>query len=199
MNCESAAEFVSALHDGERIPRDAAEHLGECATCRDQLADYAWIAADMRRMASLEHATVHTRVWEARPAETSSSKMRWQTSGWATMRIPRIAFVAMILLILTLSGGIALVRARPNQNDNVLWLGVKLPPDGKVFHVALAANGTPGSDAFGHYGKVLGGDVLSMEVRFLARKGDRVELGVKRRYDNKRNNPPGGSGAKFAF
>src|SRR5262249_34572487 len=145
MNCERAAEFVSALHDRERIPREAAEHLGECATCHARLADYARIAADLRRTARLDGAPNRARVAEEREVQAMARAGGWWKRGWATMRIPRIAFVAMILLILTLSVGIALVRARPNPNDHVLWLGVKLPPDGKVFHVALATDGAPGS------------------------------------------------------
>jgi predicted anti-sigma-YlaC factor YlaD len=52
MRCEDAEEFVSALCDGERIPREAAEHIGECEKCRTWLQDYAMLGAELRRTAS---------------------------------------------------------------------------------------------------------------------------------------------------
>jgi len=48
MKCEDAAEFVSALYDGERIPREAAEHLGECETCQGRMETYSRMSAEMR-------------------------------------------------------------------------------------------------------------------------------------------------------
>jgi predicted anti-sigma-YlaC factor YlaD len=45
MNCGLATEFVSALCDGERIPREAAEHISECGACRVKLSAYSEIGA----------------------------------------------------------------------------------------------------------------------------------------------------------
>jgi hypothetical protein len=77
-----------------------------------------------------------------------------------------------------------LVRARPNSTGSILWLAVRLPGDGKVLHMALATGGESGSDGFGHFSAVPTGGIFSMSVRFLRREGDRVELGVKTRYEN---------------
>ena len=40
MICTEAAEFVSALCDGEIIPPSAAEHIGGCSSCKARLSDY---------------------------------------------------------------------------------------------------------------------------------------------------------------
>jgi hypothetical protein len=181
MKCEDAAAFVSALYDGERIPREAAEHLGACEACAGRLASYSSIGAELRRVAILgEPMDLNGGAWDERQAVQSS----WWRKGRESMGIPRFAFASMLGAILLLSGGLVMVRARPNTTGSVLWLAIKLPPDGKVFHSALATGGQPGSDGIGHFFHVPGGGTFSMGVRFLHRKGDRVELGVKARYEN---------------
>ena len=49
MTCEQAAEFVSALYDGERISLDVAAHIGVCTTCRASLREYAEMGAELRQ------------------------------------------------------------------------------------------------------------------------------------------------------
>jgi hypothetical protein len=181
MKCNEVAEFISALCDGEKIPREAAEHLGGCDDCSGRLAAYSAIGAELRRAASLSVPTdVKDRRWENRKALRSS----WWRKSRESMRIPRLAFASMLAAIFLLSGGLVLLRARPNSTGSVLWLAVKLPPDGKVLHIALATDGGPGSDGFGHFMAIPTGGIFSMSGRFLRREGDRVELGVKTRYEN---------------
>ena len=48
MNCQDAQLYVSALYDGESVPGDAVEHIGNCATCREQLFAYAKMGAELR-------------------------------------------------------------------------------------------------------------------------------------------------------
>ena len=181
MRCEDTAAFVSALYDGEKIPREIAEHLGTCETCAGRLASYSAIGAELRRIASLgEPIDLKRGVWEERRAVQSS----WWRKGRESIRIPRFAFASMLAAIILLSGGLVMVRARANAAGPVLWLATKLPPDGKVFHLALATDGPPGSDGFAYFDAVSSGGILSMSARFLRREGDRVELGVKARYEN---------------
>jgi len=181
MKCEDAAAFVSALYDGERIPLDAAQHLDSCEACAGRLASYSSIGVELRRVAALDQPMdVNCGTWNAGQTERFS----WWWKGRESMRIPRFAFASMLGAILLLAGGLVIVRARPNTPGSVLWLAVKLPPDGKVFHSALATDGQPGSDGLGHFGQVPGGGTFSLGVRFLHRKGNRVELGVKARYEN---------------
>jgi exosortase D (VPLPA-CTERM-specific) len=79
MKCEEAAEFVSALCDGESIPPVAAEHVGACEACRARLKEYGEIGAELRRVASLDSpAEARARTWETRQRTTSS----WWEKGW---------------------------------------------------------------------------------------------------------------------
>jgi exosortase D (VPLPA-CTERM-specific) len=79
MKCEEAAEFVSALCDGESIPPVAAEHVGACESCRARLKEYGEIGAELRRVASLDSPSeARARTWETRQRTTSS----WWEKGW---------------------------------------------------------------------------------------------------------------------
>jgi len=180
MKCNDVAEFISALHDGEKIPREAAEHLGVCDECRRRLADYSAIGAELRRAASLTEPTnVQHRAWDNR----KTLRPNWWQKGRESIRISRLAFASMLAAIFLLSGGLLLVRARSTPAGSVLWLAVKLPPDGAVMHFALPTDGAPGRDGFANFSFVPTGGTLSISVLFLRREGDRVELGVKTRYD----------------
>jgi len=179
MKCEDAAEFVSALYDGERIPREAAEHLGACKVCQESMSAYATLGAEMRRVASLEESATKANSWEKQESTQSS----WWRKSRETMRIPRFAFALMLAAIFLLSGGLALVRARPGKGGSVLWLVTKLP-DGTTFHCPLDTDGDPGSDRCGHYVTVSHVALLSVNIRFLRREGERVALGVQTRYEN---------------
>jgi hypothetical protein len=179
MRCEDAAEFVSALYDGARIPREAAEHLGTCKVCQESMSAYATLGAEMRRAASLEETATKARSWEKQESTQSS----WWRKSRETMRIPRFAFALMLAAIFLLSGGLVLVRARPGAGGSVLWLVAKLP-DGKGFHCPLDTDGEPGSDGCGNYGMVSHAGLLSVNIRFLRREGERVALGVQTRYEN---------------
>jgi hypothetical protein len=96
MKCAEAAEFVSALCDGERIPPAEAEHVGVCETCSVRLREYLEMGAELRRLASLE-LTEETRArgWTKTPRITPS----WWLKGWETIRIPRIAFALLLIAI----------------------------------------------------------------------------------------------------
>jgi hypothetical protein len=179
MKCSEMAEFISALYDGEKIPREAAEHVGVCDECRGRLFAYSAIGVELRRSARLYETNVKPRTWEDR---TSRSTL-WRKSR-ESMCLPRLAFASMLAAIFLLFGGLLLVRARANKPESVLWLAVRLPSDGKVSHFALATDGEPGSDGFGQFNIVPTGGIFSLGVLFLRKDGDRVELGVKPRYEN---------------
>jgi predicted anti-sigma-YlaC factor YlaD len=109
MNCNEAAEFVSALCDGETVSPAAAEHIGECPGCRDHLQEYLAMGAELRRVASLEPTEeARTRSWHnnQRPAPS------WWTKGRESMRIPRFAFALLLITIVALGSGLVVVRAR---------------------------------------------------------------------------------------
>lgn len=114
MKCDEAREFVSRLCDGQVIPREGAEHVGVCQECRDCLIDYMRMGAEMRQFAGLEQPeTVKAGSWK------SVGRVRgvWWRRGGTTMRIPRFAFISMLVLIVVLCGGLALVQVRAAQGE----------------------------------------------------------------------------------
>lgn len=114
MNCEAAAEFLSSLCDGDRIPRDAAVHFGSCKECQAQLNDYVHISVELKRMAmAAEPASVREVSW----GQQEQAKSSWLRMWRGSMRIPKYAFAAMLVSIAVLVGGIALTRAQ----TRALW------------------------------------------------------------------------------
>ena len=81
MNCEKAAESISALCDGERIPREVAEHLGACEECKARLNEYLQMSAELKRVAIVA-APQRLRDVSWGPQETTNS------SWWQMWRSP---------------------------------------------------------------------------------------------------------------
>jgi hypothetical protein len=179
MKCEDAAEFVSALCDGEAVPQEAAEHLGGCQPCQTRLYAYSAIGAEMRRLASLEErGEPKAGSWE----NEHRTKVRWWHIGKASMRIPRFAFVLMLAVILLLSGGLVLVRARASAGGPVLVLTIHVPPDGRPSRCTITTDENPVTNHC-TYGTDVLSNVLTLNIRFVRKAGERTELGVKTRYD----------------
>lgn len=179
MNCEDAAQFVSALCDGEKIPSLAAEHVGECDLCRAKLNTYSVIGAELRRMASLQEQTdLKAGAWEL-----ISPTGHWWRKGSTTMKIPRLAFASMLGLILLLSGGLFLVRARSGAGGSVLLLTYNF--DGAPGDCIITTDGSARHNQCGFTPAIRGGGMVGVKFRFLSRDGDRTQLGVKATY--KRN------------
>ena len=79
MICDEAAEFVSALCDGEMISREASEHIGACAPCRALLSEYMEMGAELRCAASLGiEDSVSPRVW----TKPHGIFAIWWQKGW---------------------------------------------------------------------------------------------------------------------
>lgn len=112
MNCEKAAEFVSALCDGERIPREVAEHLGACEECKARLNEYLQMSAELKRMAIIAAPQrVRDVSWGAR----ETTKPSWWQMCTQSMRIPRFALGLLLVVILSLGAGIVIVRANNSE------------------------------------------------------------------------------------
>lgn len=123
MRCDDAREYVSALYDGETVPLQAAEHTAHCADCQELLKRYAETGARLRSYGSLLVAEpVPDRTW----LTTKSSKTIWWEKGLQMMRIPRVAFACLILVLLALSSRLALVEVRAHEDGSALML--KLTP-----------------------------------------------------------------------
>jgi len=109
MNCQEAAEFVSALFDGEQVPGEAAEHIGGCANCGARMQEYALMSAELRRTAALTLA----RTGNMRQVPPRSITRVWLLGWRQTMRIPRfVVALAVFLLIAAAATGFVLVRAK---------------------------------------------------------------------------------------
>lgn len=112
VNCEKAAESISALCDGERIAREVAQHLGACEECKERLNDYVQMSTELKRLAIIA-APQRARDVSWGPQETT--KLSWWQIWREPMRIPRFAFGLMLVAIASLGAGIVIVRANSSE------------------------------------------------------------------------------------
>jgi hypothetical protein len=177
MTCDQAAEFVSALYDGETIPRAAAIHVSGCETCRKRLASYCQLSAEMRCAASLaltEQTPV--RVFDRQPEILPN----WWTKGWEGMKIPRLVFAGMLVGIAVLGSGLAVVGVHAQGDGTVMLLKITSP--GRQPTVCPLST----LDKKWNSCTVIG-SALSFEVQALSKEGDRLNLGVRARYQAPRS------------
>lgn len=181
MNCTQAAECISALFDSHQISREVAAHLADCPECRAQLNEYAEMSAELRDIASTAapQAIPEGRWRLAEPAAANNWLRKWR----GTMRIPRFAFALMLIAIFALSGGLALVKARSQTSGPVLLLRAKIP--GKGIVATCTGRVTPEHDMCSFAAIALPGG-LTASLRFISRDGDRVQIGIRTKYE-----PPG--------
>lgn len=141
MNCELAGEFISALCDGQKIPQPIADHIGKCQRCQLEMNEFAAIGEELRRLASVDESGPAVRAdWKLSPAKG----VRWWERGLATMKIPRLAFAAMLIAIVALSTGLVLVRARAGTaTGRFLELKYKLPSANRPNICVMRADGSP--------------------------------------------------------
>lgn len=169
MKCEEAREFVSALCDGEMIPRSAAEHIGECKACRMRLKEFAEMGAELRRVASLETATEATvRDWK----KTKKAMPSWLWKGRKTVRVPRFVFASLLVVIVALGSGLAILKVRAQNQGAVLMLRVT-PPDGQTVQCALSLENPKMASC-----ETLG-PRFAFALRFIAKDGNRIEIGAR--------------------
>jgi hypothetical protein len=176
MKCEEAAEFVSALCDGERIPREMAEHIGTCETCRARLNAYSVMGAELRRVASLEEqGEAKVGSWEGK----QRIRLNWWQRGTQTMRIPLFAFALMLVVITVLSAGLLIVHARAGGRA-YLDLKVKVPhgfSQESPITMSYGMPATPGPALGLSVGLPEG--VLECTFRSIELQRDSVRLGIR--------------------
>jgi hypothetical protein len=175
MNCDSAGEFVSTLCDGERIPREAAEHLGACEECKAHLNDYVQMSVELKRMAiAAAPQSVREVSWEPQQRTKSSWWQMWRES----MRIPRFAFGIMLVAIVSLAAGIAIVRA----NESERWFQFEVRTrQGATAEIGLMS-AEPKEPVPSNAGTVIVNEpegTLAFIVRVLAGSGGSEKLGVR--------------------
>ena len=173
MRCDEVQEYVSALYDGETMPLEAAEHTARCAHCQELLKEYAQMGAAVRSYGGLLIAEpVPERTW----LTTKQDKTTLWKKGLEMMRIPRIAFACLVLLLVVLGSRLVVVEVRAHDDGPVLTL--KLTPA----HGDGVSCDVPASDtSYGHCHGLAQIDRsnLMYAVRVLRKDGGRVLLSVK--------------------
>jgi len=177
MTCNDATEFVSALCDGETIPREAAEHIGACKACQAVLTEYLEIGTELRRVASLAAPEA------VRPLSLKRKRgpMRafWQT-GWESMRIPRFAFATLLVGIVALSLSLALAKVHAKVNahgeGNVVMLTVAVN-HGRPYPCPLSTVDNRQAQCDRGEGFLSGH--VSYRIRLISKEKDGVKLGVR--------------------
>ncbi|HEY0795581.1 MAG TPA: hypothetical protein VGD64_07350 [Acidisarcina sp.] len=177
MRCDEAGEFVSALLDGETVPRNAAEHLGGCEACQGRLKSYVEMGAELRRIAS------HELPVEAKPltlGRPQRSLTNWWERGMGMMRIPRLAFASLVAGVVVLGSGLVVVGVHARGKDTIVMLKIAAI-GGPPMPCALSTVDEKWN-LCGFIGKVNGG-ILGYRIRIISKDGDRLELGVRSRVD----------------
>jgi len=173
MKCDEAAEFVSALSDGETIPREAAQHIGECARCRARLLEYAEMGAELRRVSSLQLAEE-----EKTPRWQKAQRLapNWWRKGWSTVRIPRFAFALMLVAIIALASGLTIVKVRAHSQGAVLMLTGETAT-GRTVRCALSIDDKKLDSCASE--QIVTGVPELYGFRIISRNEDGIELGVR--------------------
>lgn len=173
MTCTDAAEYVSALSDGEVIPPSAAEHIGTCKTCYARLQQYLAMGAEMRRTASLEsEAQVPAQDWD----KERRVALAWWTQGWESVRIPRFAFALLLITIIVLGSSLVVVRARAHAEGTVLLLTAN-GPNGEL-RCALSL-----VDKNRNFCAQMDPPRNLLGIQILSHNGEQIELGIREQYD----------------
>jgi hypothetical protein len=175
MKCEEAAQLVSALCEGDRIPPDAARHIGSCNECLRRLQEYCFLGAELRRLASLNSTEESPKVsWNAEPRRRES----WWHKGTRTMRIPRAAFALMLAAITTLSAGIMFVRAKEKNKWLYFEVHARSGPHMVSGTIPAAPDGI--SDRhIGPFSRKEGDGTIAIEINFRDLNAGMEKLGIR--------------------
>jgi len=174
VTCKEAAEFVSALLDGETIPRDAAMHIDTCESCRLLLHDYVEMGAELRRFASIETSqTAPTLQLEPK----AHQRQAFWRKGREPMKISKFTFALMILVVVVLATSLTVMGVAAHSSGNVLVLNVERSgqdhPYTGVFDTTRS-----GSQPWTVIGP-MNQKIAGFQFELLARSGDRVQLGFR--------------------
>ena len=174
MTCDKAKVYVSALYDGETVPLAAAEHTAHCADCQELLKEYAELGAELRIYGSLLLATpVPDRTW----LTTQRNKTMWWQKGFEMMRIPRIAFACLVLVLIVLGSRLALVEVRAHEDGSVLMLKLTPAQGGDSLSCNISASGIDHNSCGGL--AQIDQSNLFFAVKALKRDGSRVLLSIR--------------------
>ncbi len=175
MICDDAAEYVSALCDGETIPPTAAQHIATCPDCQARLNDYLALGVELRRTASLELTDkAPSRSW----TKPQNRIAMWWQKGWTVMRIPRLAFASLLVLIMGLATTLLVGKVRAHSDGTVVLLNTAAP--NRPLADCPLSTQDKNQATCSWYGKI-GSQFLAYKVRLLSRDGRRVLLAIRTR------------------
>lgn len=173
MRCDEAREYLSALYDGETVPLHVAEHTARCASCQELFKDYAETGAALRSYGSLLIAEpVPQRTW----LKTERNRTMWWKKGLQMMRIPRIAFACLLVLLVVLGSRLALIEVRAHADGSVLMLKLT-SSQGDSIRCDLSTSDTK-NDSCGGITQIDKSN-LFYAVKALKRDGNRVLLSLR--------------------
>ena len=177
MRCDDASEFVSAIFDGEAVPLQAAEHMAHCADCQKLLKCYAEMGATLRSHGSLIIAEpVLDRTW----LTTRNNSLTWLEKGLQMMRIPRIAFACLVLLLIGLGSRLALVEVRAHEDGPILLLKLT-PAHGDSVQCFVPMTNTDHENCGGL--AQIDQSNLFYSLKAIKKDGDRVLLSIRSKVD----------------
>lgn len=174
MICDDAAEYISALCDGQTIRPEAAQHFAGCPNCQQRLSDYLAMGVELRRTASLALAEAVPLLTWTKPQNLVA---KWWQEGWRTMRIPRLAFAVLVASVVVLGSGLAVNTLRANNTGTVVLLSVT-GPNGPLEDCPLSTLDKSPFVACQWYGKI-GSQSFALKIKLLSRGGNRVLLAIR--------------------
>ncbi len=173
MRCDEAREYLSALYDGETVPLHAAEHTAHCAKCQELLKGYAETGAALRSYGSLLIAEpVPERTW----LRMKRNRTMWWEKGFQMMRIPRIAFVCLLMLLVVVGSRLALIGVRAHEDGSVLMLQFT-PAQGDSVACDVSVSGGAHDSCRGL--AQIDRSNLFYSVKALKRDGSRILLSIR--------------------
>ncbi len=138
MDCMEAREYVSALHDGERIPTAASEHIASCPACRGRLREYAEIGSEMRLLATVERGDSQAKVM---PTELPLLRRPWWHAWARSVRVPRLALGVLGVLLLAAAADLVYIHAQGGET----WFRYQIRPSGRLAGRMTGAISRPAS------------------------------------------------------
>jgi len=183
MNCDHAAEFVSALCDGETIPSAAAEHIGSCGECQKRLREYIEMGVELRRLASIDVVVSGPAPeWKREPRTVANY---WR-KGWETMRIPRFAFALLVGAILVLGSSLAIIKVRARSEGSVALLAIDFG-SGKPSGCLLAIDDKKADSCGGIH--PAGTTQVGYRIDLQGHDGNRLQLAIRAKTHTPTNTP----------
>lgn len=98
------------------------------------------------------------------------------------MKIPRFAFISMILLIVGLSSGLVVVKARSTTQVPAVLLSLKVPNTDSPWQCILSANGDPKTDSCSGLMQTKDGGEFEGDIQFVAEQGDQITVDVRSQF-----------------